>query len=73
MVIIDLKNNLFIRKNNEYEFTLDINNKKIDYTLKTNNIIMYQENVVSNLLVKDNIIKLSYNFDGLKKIIITLD
>jgi len=67
--IIDLKNRIYIRENNEFLFKIDFNKKIFYYELKENNICL--ENIIEcELNQNDKNILLKYKIDEEEKKII---
>ena len=66
---IDLANNIFSRKNDEFVFNVDFQNNNISYELLKENLKFEQKDLFCSIEIKKNII-INYEFDGKRKIII---
>lgn len=69
MTTIDLVNNIFSRKNNDFVFKLDFQSKVLTYELITENLKFEQTDLICSIEIGKNII-INYEFDGKTKIII---
>ena len=69
MTTIDLVNNIFSRKNNDFVFKLDFQSKVLTYELITENLKFEQTDLICSIEMGKNII-INYEFDGKTKIII---
>lgn len=66
---IDLANNIFSRKNDEFVFNVDFQNNNISYELLKEKLKFEQKDLFCSIEIKKNII-INYEFDGKRKIII---
>ena len=66
---IDLANNIFSRKNDEFVFNVDFQNNNISYELLKEKLKFEQKDLFCSIEIKNNII-IKYEFDGKRKIII---
>ena len=66
---IDLKEDIFIRENNEFMFKIDFKNQWFYYKLKENNIEINKAPLKASIS-KENIITLKYNLGEEEKLII---
>ncbi len=69
MTTIDFVNNIFSRKNNDFVFKLDFQNKILTYELVKENLKFEQSDLICSIEIGKNII-INYEFDGKTKIII---
>lgn len=67
--VVDLKNKIYFRENNEFIFKIDFNKMLFSYTLKEQNIFI-EDKINCQIIINKDFINLKYKIDEEEKIII---